>query len=114
MTQVCILYIIVSLLSRNTMLLALRDDTETAEKETTIYSLLFSSYNLEDHVISQTEIQCIIYYRNPLIRLFTVPYFLVRSLRYSASFNDSHLGFQMYRRGRASGIIALAGGGREK
>ena len=52
MAQVCVLYIIVSLLSRNTMLLALRDETKTAEKETTIYSLLFSSYNLEDHVIS--------------------------------------------------------------
>ena len=52
MTQLCILYIIVSLLSRNTMLLALRDETKMAEKETTIYSLLFKSYNLEDHVIS--------------------------------------------------------------
>ena len=32
-----------------------------------------------------------------LISLFTVPYFFVRSLRYSASFNDGHLGFRMYR-----------------
>ena len=39
-----------------------------------------------------------------LIRLFTVPYFFVRSLRYSASFNDGHLGFQMYRGGERRGL----------
>ena len=42
------------------------------------------------------QLKVISQFRN---RLFTVPYFFVRSLRYSASFNDSHLGFQMYRGG---------------
>ena len=52
MNHLCILYIIVSLLSRHATLLALRDETKTAEGETTIYSLLFLSYSLEDHLIS--------------------------------------------------------------
>ena len=52
MNHLCILYIIVSLLSRQATLLALRDETKTAERETTIYSLLFLSYSLEDHLIS--------------------------------------------------------------
>ena len=39
-----------------------------------------------------------------LVRLFTVPYFFVRSSRYSGSFNDSHLGFQMYRGGGRRGL----------
>ena len=42
-------------------------------------------------------------------RLFTVPYFFVRSFRYTASYWFSNVP-----RGRASGIIDLVGGGDEK
>ena len=51
-----------------------------------------------------------------LFRLFTVPYFFVRSFRYIASYRHGHLDFQMYggSRRRASRIIARGGGGGEK
>ena len=46
-----------------------------------------------------------------LARLFTVPYFFVRSFRYTASYHHGYLDFQMYQGGGRSGIIALGGGG---
>ena len=52
-----------------------------------------------------------------LFRLFTVPYFFVRSFRYIASYCHGRLDFQMYRGGRrrASGIgdYSSGGGGRK-
>ena len=36
-------------------------------------------------------------------RLFTVPYFFVRSFRYTASYRHGYLDFQMYRGGRRRG-----------
>ena len=62
-------------------------------------------------------LRCIILLFNKLkqnlFRLFTVPYFFVRSFRYIAPYRHGHLDFQMYQGGRrrASGIIALGGGG---
>ena len=37
-------------------------------------------------------------------RLFTVPYFFVRSFRYTASYHHGYLGFQMYRGGGRRGL----------
>ena len=49
-------------------------------------------------------------------RLFTVPYiFVVRSLRYTASYRHRYLDFQMYRGGGRRGLwLWGGGGGREK
>ena len=64
-------------------------------QETSPYSLL-TKLNKSLRTSPKTNFQ--------LIRLFTVPNFSVRSLRYSASFNDGHLGFQMYRGGGRRGL----------
>ena len=37
-------------------------------------------------------------------RLFTVPYFFVRSFRYTASYRHEYLDFQMYRGGGRRGL----------
>ena len=37
-------------------------------------------------------------------RLFTVPYFFVRSFRYTASYRHGYLDFQMYRGGGRRGL----------
>ena len=44
-------------------------------------------------------------------RLFTVPYFFVRSFRYTASYRHGYLDFQMYRAGGRRGWQLLGGGG---
>ena len=38
------------------------------------------------------------------LRLFTVPYFFVRSFRYTASYRHEYLDFQMYRGGGRRGL----------
>ena len=40
----------------------------------------------------------------PCYRLFTVPYFFVRSFRYTASYRHGYLDFQMYRGGGRRGL----------
>ena len=40
-------------------------------------------------------------------RLFTVPYFFVRSLRYTASYRHGYLDFQMYRGGGRRGLCKM-------
>ena len=47
------------------------------------------------------------------VRLFTVPYFFVRSFRYTVSYRHGYLEFQMYRGGGRWGLW-LGGGGGEK
>ena len=48
------------------------------------------------------------------IRLFTVPYFFVRSFRYTASYRHGYLDFQMFRGDGRWGIAQGGGGGGEK
>ena len=50
----------------------------------------------------------------PNFRLFTVPYFFVRSFRYTASsYRNGYLDFKMYRGGGRRGLW-LGGGGRAR
>ena len=57
---------------------------------------------------NQRARKAVVVYVQDKDRLFTVPYFFVRSFRYTASYRHGYLDFHMY---RALGIIARGGGG---
>ena len=56
---------------------------------------------------NQRARKAVVVYVQDKDRLFTVPYFFVRSFRYTASYRHGYLDFQMY---RALGIVAWGGG----
>ena len=60
---------------------------------------------------NQRARKAVVVYVQDKDRLFTVPYFFVRSFRYTASYRHGYLDFHMY---RALGIIARGGGGARK